>query len=43
VAADVVELSPIPGLMAPNFLCAKLVYKLLTYRFGREVQVQNLS
>ena len=34
VACDVVELSPLPGLMAPNFLCAKLVYKILTYRFG---------
>jgi agmatinase len=34
VACDVVELSPIPGLLAPNFLCAKLVYKILTYRFG---------
>jgi agmatinase len=35
VACDVVELSPIPGLLAPNFLCAKLVYKILGYRFGR--------
>ena len=34
VACDVVELSPLPGLMAPNFLCAKLVYKMLTYRFA---------
>ena len=34
VGVDVVELSPIPGLIAPNFLCAKLVYKILTYRFG---------
>ncbi|HXW04903.1 MAG TPA: agmatinase [Vicinamibacterales bacterium] len=34
VACDVVELSPIPGLMAPNFLCARLVYKILGYRFG---------
>jgi agmatinase len=34
VGCDVVELSPIPGLHAPNFLCAKLVYKLLTYRFA---------
>jgi agmatinase len=34
VACDVVELSPIPGLLAPNFLCAKLVYKMLTYRFA---------
>jgi agmatinase len=35
VACDVVELSPLPGLMAPNFLCAKLVYKMLGYRFAR--------
>jgi agmatinase len=34
VACDVVELSPLPGLMAPNFLCAKLVYKILSYRFS---------
>lgn len=33
VAADVVELSPIPGMIAPNFLTAKLVYKLLTYKY----------
>jgi len=35
VACDLVELSPLPGMMAPNFLCAKLVYKILGYRFGR--------
>ncbi len=34
VACDVVELSPLPGLIAPNFLCAKLIYKILTYRFA---------
>jgi agmatinase len=34
VACDVVELSPLPGIMAPNFLCAKLIYKILTYRFA---------
>jgi agmatinase len=34
VACDVVELSPIPGLLAPNFLCAKLIYKMLTYKFA---------
>jgi agmatinase len=34
VACDVVELSPLPGLMAPNFLCARLIYKILTYRFA---------
>jgi N1-aminopropylagmatine ureohydrolase len=35
IGCDVVELSPLPGLMAPNFLCAKLVYKILTYKFAR--------
>jgi agmatinase len=34
VACDVVELCPIPGLASPNFAAARLVYKLLTYRFG---------
>ena len=34
IACDVVELSPLPGVMAPNFLCAKLIYKILTYRFA---------
>lgn len=34
VACDVVELSPLPGLVAPNFLCAKLIYKILTYHFA---------
>jgi agmatinase len=34
VACDVVELCPIAGLASPNFVAAKLVYKLLTYRFG---------
>lgn len=37
VGCDIVELSPMPGNVAPNFLCAKLVYKLLSYRFGEEV------
>jgi len=31
VAADVVELAPIPGLVAPDFLAAKLVYKLIGF------------
>jgi agmatinase len=34
VGCDIVELSPLPGIAAPNFLCAKLIYKILTYRFG---------
>jgi agmatinase len=31
VGVDVVELAPIPGLGAPDFLVAKLVYKLVAY------------
>ena len=42
VAADIVELSPIPGIVAPNFLCAKLVYKLLTYRFAQDARAKRL-
>jgi agmatinase len=42
VAADVVELSPIPGMIAPNFLCAKLIYKLLTYRFAADSRAKRL-
>ena len=38
VGCDLVELCPIPGLVAPNFLCAKLIYKILAYRFGAEVK-----
>jgi agmatinase len=37
VGCDVVELSPQPGNVAPNFMCAKLIYKILSYRFAREV------
>jgi agmatinase len=33
VAADIVELAPLPGLSAPDFLVAKLAYKLISYRF----------
>jgi agmatinase len=41
VGCDLVELAPIPGLVAPNFLCAKLIYKILSYRFsgGRKSEV----
>lgn len=34
VACDVVELCPVPGLISPNFVAARLVYKILSYRFG---------
>ena len=36
VGCDIVELCPLPGNVAPNFLCAKLIYKILSYRFGNE-------
>jgi agmatinase len=42
VSADIVELSPIPGMVAPNFLCAKLLYKLLTYRFVSDPRARRL-
>ena len=38
VGFDLVELAPSPGNIAPNFLCAKLVYKILSYRFGKDVR-----
>jgi agmatinase len=38
VGCDIVELAPLPGNVAPNFLCAKLIYKILSYRFGSEVR-----
>src|SRR6476660_3837654 len=34
VGCDVVELAPIPGMVAPNFLCSKLIYKILSYKFA---------
>ncbi len=34
VACDVVELCPIPGMASSNFIAAKLVYKLLTYKLS---------
>ena len=37
VGCDIVELCPIPGNVAPNFTCAKLIYKILSYRFGNEL------
>jgi agmatinase len=33
-AVDVVELAPIPGLGAPDFLVAKLIYKMIGYKFA---------
>lgn len=35
VGADINELAPIDGFHAPNFLAAKLAYKILNYSLGR--------
>ncbi|MGQ0561383.1 MAG: agmatinase [Gemmatimonadota bacterium] len=37
IGADIVELAPIPGLSAPDFLVAKLVYKMIAYKFFSNV------
>ena len=42
-ASDVVELCPIPGMWSPNFVAARLVYKLLSYRFGLAPGKKGLS
>lgn len=34
-AVDVVELAPLPGFNAPDFLVAKLVYKMIGYKFSK--------
>jgi agmatinase len=34
VGFDVVELCPNEGNKSPDFLAAKLIYKLLSYKFG---------
>src|SRR5213596_1755456 len=41
VGCDIVELCPMPSNVAPNFLCAKLLYKILSYRFADEVGGRN--
>ncbi len=41
IACDVVELAPAPGMHAPDFLVAKLVYKLIGYRFERELEIRG--
>ena len=37
VGADIMELCPQPGNIAPDFFAAKLAYKLISYRFEREL------
>jgi agmatinase len=39
VGADIVELAPTPGLHAPDFLAAKLLYKIIGYRYALDLGV----
>ncbi|MBS1992088.1 MAG: arginase family protein [Cyanobacteria bacterium SZAS LIN-3] len=39
VGADLTELAPIKGVPAPNFVAAKLLYKLIGYRFALDLGV----
>lgn len=41
VGADIVEFAPIKGYHAPNFLVAKLIYKLIGYRYALELGVSK--
>jgi agmatinase len=34
VGLDVVEMCPVAGNWAPEFLAAKLIFKILTYKMG---------
>ena len=36
IGCDIVELCPIPNLVAPEFLAAKLLYKILSYAFAKK-------
>ena len=36
VGFDIVELAPIPGMKAPQFLAAKLYYKMLSYKYHNQ-------
>ena len=39
IGMDFVELSPIPGLVYPNFLAAKLIYFAIGYAFNKRASV----
>ncbi|MBI5725879.1 MAG: agmatinase [Planctomycetes bacterium] len=41
VAADIVELAPIPGMHAGDFLCARLAYKIIAYTQLRKAAVKT--
>ena len=39
VGFDLVELCPVPGLAAPDFLAAKLVYKIMGYIVAKKGEI----
>jgi len=41
VGFDVVELAPIPGWVAPDFLAAKLIYRFLGEIFGDSLRKEG--
>ncbi len=41
VGFDVVELCPIPGMVAPDFLAAKLIYKIIGYLVNKECRIRG--
>ncbi len=41
IGMDFVELSPIPGFIAPNVLAAKLIYFAIGYAFNKDLQAQS--
>ena len=43
VGFDMVELCPNPINKAPNFLTAKLYYKMLSYKFNNEAEIDNFD
>ena len=43
VGMDLTEYSYVEGQNASAFLCAKLIYKILSYRFGAEVKSRQNS
>lgn len=40
IGMDLVELAPVPGNVAPDFLAAKLAYKMVGYAFLRELKAR---
>ena len=43
IGVDVVELSPIPGQIAPDFLAAKLAYKIINFLLEKKEILQDVS